>query len=577
MPAKKRPLSGRAKELHEAKVARLAAAEAESSQMQEQNPTPSQQLPTLESHVTNTATSEQLNLQLDDMQQNPSTDLFQSGQTQDMAPLAEDIHALLTFTHHLYGKGGHSVLNRTTPHDDLNQPQCSPTRQSWRFSDVLDALANICVSQPQGDVVAIALRPGSGEHADEIVVATNRDVSEATVGHLSSVWDILRAISVHIKSIPAYKDATDSPNHEVKDSRLKELQTQLDIIILQYTFLRIQKRVVSKIQRLQDDALYDVSQQHPIHRVKECVLHLDEFYMRTPSGNLSQRPSTDESWHELRNILRSTSIAIRRFMDYYERFPAARSSSMDRSLITYLRKIKSCIADIEILVRAATSPQCRRIFERSPVIIPLPMEQGATDMMPEDVHQWREALEVALTCYNELPHVSAKRIMDPPVVYNDCFVISTRNHNINGYIHCEMKLLLYLYTSRDSKGPAYSYIGLSKLCCLPCYEFIQTFNEVFGTKFVIKGTHSKVYVPWIFPGDCPQHDRVAEGVYKRLANHVVPWYHGFVPENLPFGPDSTAQSNPSRGGIDLEWSDAETNEIMRRNRARRAMSQETPQ
>ncbi|KAL1885941.1 hypothetical protein Plec18167_001442 [Paecilomyces lecythidis] len=345
-------------------------------------------------------------------------------------------------------------------------------------------------------------------------------------------------------------------------------------MVIKYTFPRIQKRVVSEIQKLQDIALDDVSQQHPIHRVKKYVLHLDEFYMRTPSGNLSQKPSTDESWHELCIILRSAFISIRQFMDYFEKFPAARSSFMDASLVTYLREIKSCIADIEILVRAATSPQCRRIFERSLVIIPLPMEEGATDMMPDGVPQWREALEVALTCYNELPHVSSKRTMDPHLVYGDCVEISMRNYNVRGYVHCEVKLLTYLYTSRSEKGPAYSYIGLSKLCCLPCYAFVQTFNEVFGTKFVIKGTHSKLYVPWIFPGDCPQHDRVAEGVYKRLANHVVPWYHGFVPENVPS--DYTAQSNPSRGGIDLEWSDAETDEIMKKNRTRRAMNQETP-
>jgi hypothetical protein len=120
-------------------------------------------------------------------------------------------------------------------------------------------------------------------------------------------------------------------------------------------------------------------------------------------------------------------------------------------------------------------------------------------------------------------------------------------------LHCEVKLLLHLFTeqrqSTNPKPAAYSYLGVSKLSCLGCFEFLSAFNEVLGTRFVTKGTHSKAYSPWAFPEGCAEHDQLLEQVYKRLTNHWVPWYNGYVTENVSLAPDSTAQSDPTQSGI----------------------------
>lgn len=86
-----------------------------------------------------------------------------------------------------------------------------------------------------------------------------------------------------------------------------------------------------------------------------------------------------------------------------------------------------------------------------------------------------------------------------------------------------------------------------------CFEFLSAFNEVLGTRFVTKGTHSKAYFSWAFPEGCPEHDQLCEEVYKRLTNHWVPWYKGYVPENVPL----TAQSDPTRSlGLSMKTLEA---------------------
>lgn len=484
--------------------------------------------------------------------------LFDSGQAEKMIPTINDIYTLLTFTNYLYGKGKHSRLDRITSRDISNPPLNAPTRQRWRFSDVLDSIANICVSQARGDVVAIAIRPPD-KAADkyEIIVAANNTVSHDTVNHLKIVWGLLRDISMQMKNLPEYRNITDSPPR-IRDPRVMNLRKQLEMQVIKYTFLKVQKRVTSKVERFLSMSLNDVSDDHPIHRVNKVVRYIDRIFMRSSEGGLLESPpiDKDDAWDDLRMLLKEASDAIQNFTTYIDREPKARPYFMNDSLLRYLRKVKSGIADIEVVTRAAVSPQCRGIFEKTPMITGLSKKEESINMLPTSIEQWEEALKRPLTCYNQLPHVSSRRVMNTQIIHEDCVEMINRGYLPKGPVHCEAKLLIHLYTEshhpEHSKGPAYSYIGLSKLCCLPCYEFVQAWNEVFGTRFFTKGTHSKVYVPWAFPDDCPFYDTMVDNIYKKLANHLVPWYDGYAPENRPLSPDSTAQSNPTQGGVESD-------------------------
>lgn len=71
--------------------------------------------------------------------------------------------------------------------------------------------------------------------------------------------------------------------------------------------------------------------------------------------------------------------------------------------------------------------------------------------------------------------------------------------SITNNIHCEALLLRYHVL--NPAFPPFSYIGVSKLSCYPCYAFSHAFNKSAGQdrKYFTKGCDQKIYPNWIFP------------------------------------------------------------------------------
>lgn len=70
-------------------------------------------------------------------------------------------------------------------------------------------------------------------------------------------------------------------------------------------------------------------------------------------------------------------------------------------------------------------------------------------------------------------------------------------YKVAARIHCECGIVTYLH--QFSAFPAFSYIGVSKLSCKPCYYWIKAFNKTMNTRFRIKGCHDKWYGRWARP------------------------------------------------------------------------------
>ena len=64
-------------------------------------------------------------------------------------------------------------------------------------------------------------------------------------------------------------------------------------------------------------------------------------------------------------------------------------------------------------------------------------------------------------------------------------------------VHCECAVIAHLY--QYTTVPAFSYVGVSRLACKPCYYWIKAFNETMSTKFSIRGSHDKWYTKWARP------------------------------------------------------------------------------
>lgn len=65
-------------------------------------------------------------------------------------------------------------------------------------------------------------------------------------------------------------------------------------------------------------------------------------------------------------------------------------------------------------------------------------------------------------------------------------------------VHCECAVIAHLH--QYTTVPAFSYVGVSRLACKPCYYWIKAFNETTSTKFSLRGSHDKWYPNWARPG-----------------------------------------------------------------------------
>lgn len=64
-----------------------------------------------------------------------------------------------------------------------------------RTFPVLDSLANICVSRPKGEVVAVALQLQIDLEMIRLTIAKNDDVERNLVSYLTMIWNMLRALA----------------------------------------------------------------------------------------------------------------------------------------------------------------------------------------------------------------------------------------------------------------------------------------------------------------------------------------------------------------------------------------------
>lgn len=69
--------------------------------------------------------------------------------------------------------------------------------------------------------------------------------------------------------------------------------------------------------------------------------------------------------------------------------------------------------------------------------------------------------------------------------------------------HCECALVCFLETAQAGATPPFNYIGVSKLSCRPCHEWLTAFNRRGGRQYHTRGCHGKWYWPWTMPASTP--------------------------------------------------------------------------
>jgi len=128
-----------------------------------------------------------------------------------------------------------------------------------RTFPILDALANICISEPMGQVIAIGLQLELDQGKICLTVAENGKVKEGVVEYLREVWEIIRGMSAKFlenrmqggcqpeeRSLQSRRVSPIMPQDVARDSRIRLFR-----LIYSYTHVKHRMRINRWLPELQ--------------------------------------------------------------------------------------------------------------------------------------------------------------------------------------------------------------------------------------------------------------------------------------------------------------------------------------
>ncbi len=168
-----------------------------------------------------------------------------------------------------------------------------------------------------------------------------------------------------------------------------------------------------------------------------------------------------------------------------------------------LEKLVSFHRRIATIIRFASSPRMRQTFFSGELKITVAQcSRPAPQKWPSDEQEWQSIISAILEKHG------LERITNHKAKYDEQKIIKT----VAGFgeattVHCECALV----SSLESSGPpnVFSYVGISKLSCKPCHNWLKAYNYVTGNKFRTRGSHDKFYRGWAMPA-LVYHDNQAK-------------------------------------------------------------------
>lgn len=392
--------------------------------------------------------------------------VIQRAQNRAVAPFIPgplEVYPLLAFMQHMQTQGHPHRYRYPLGSSPLLQDNPSRPKRSLKL---LDALASICVSRAHGDSVATAIRFHETDRRVVLYIATNGDIPQTTIDHVENVWNILKKIMAHARELSSNAALTNTPPLSKWDANVQSLLFRLVTEVIRFTFLKLEKRVLSKINKLRSISLSDLRDDHPWHRVRAHIESLAANISRIrhdrDNNNLLL---TDEDCAKLRKDLGNLQLAVDGlFGNRSDEEPPLSTDHREVFLIykEYLRKIIYPTSSSQTLVAAAMSPDCRTVFTADLEIEALQTEETQIGRLPGSVDEWRDQLRLPMKYYNYIHHPSPSLILDYEKSTEDCEKVH-QGHlapHQSSRIHCEVKLLLRLYNDRQTNPqlpPAFSY------------------------------------------------------------------------------------------------------------------------
>lgn len=195
-------------------------------------------------------------------------------------------------------------------------------------------------------------------------------------------------------------------------------------------------------------------------------------------GKLNEILKKDKN--DILNITRECNNIYRDNILYWNKYPT-------NKFYKHVKKLGSYAASINTICTCASKYEYKDFFRKVNIIYSEPVDK---DIIIKD---WTKVLNFYIN-----DKKTKKQIIDD--CKSDRNINSTiekiyKDNKQNFYCHGELHIIKELV---DKKQKQKCYLGISKLCCYMCFNYITFLNNN-GYNFIISGTHNKLYNRWMFP------------------------------------------------------------------------------
>lgn len=403
--------------------------------------------------------------------------------------------------------------HRSTRLDGHCNPLHGLTRDhltSVRPFKVLDALASLSVACKDRQVVAVGLQltmnAGSRLNRITITLADNDGVTPETIEYVGKIWALLRDLASIYAAGRACRASASLNTRADWNGRSTPVSSGViaaDRVIARlarhvYTFTvdkldRCVKKWWVRLRTFTNDLCR--IKRHVLtaseSKLRECVLHFNLGLVAL------KKPKID--WPYLVEIMDTAALAATTLLEKaYSLERMVHEMRSEFPLRRALEKLTSHHRNFMQLVSSASSPRLNRIFTLASTIAAVPdcFNDITRFTLPHGVSAWR--------------NVVAQICVDNPELLKDDAMMNRVSRDLDTKlsgedqtpcVHCECALAAHYESHRGATTtPPFSYIGVSKLSCMPCHLWLRALAASTGRNYYTRGTHGKWYRGWRMPG-----------------------------------------------------------------------------
>ncbi|PGH28557.1 hypothetical protein GX50_08709 [[Emmonsia] crescens] len=459
---------------------------------------------------------------------------------------------------------------------EVEIPNEQPRHAEFTFDNpiILDAISNVLVSKSRGEVIAVGLQQPTVGGIYTFVIASNGVIPNSTLEHARDLVADLQSLGsdfTEFRKGVGEDDNIQANNTSVSEGELErasspwmdETKFPIHLKTIVATFrAKIYLFALPKIkQRLQKpwggttrgQSFVDLvetlpsNSQHRELQIIQDIYFIIRWMLRLFQIHPHQlpeeeiKPFVDGMTHigvvvdELLKI-KDWTAEIFRSSPFMSGFPLER----------FLKKMASTSNSTDTLLKYAYSPRLYRRYLNKTEICILPLTNTPRKIPLPDSHHWHQISRTILANNGEasLPD-DLSEAESPGSTLRKLF---EGKQSITGLVHCECLIALHLVRGNQLGAQSIPYIGVSKLSCLACWEFLKSLRSV-GYVFYTRGSHAKAYFPWKYPDLEIEQAGLPSEKKSNIFNSLLSSLSGVYTERLQIRERNRRISDSSTEGV----------------------------